>query len=135
MATDTSASANTDTSLKRTLASVVQDPAWEGSGNLQPATKRPKRETKLDRLKAKRKAGVMALKEVIEHEIALVKGKGVAEEVILDHYIHFCEKILAGWELNEHVLAIFKMSFEDIFVPEQVLTKELDQGMLPVEHG
>lgn len=129
--TNASASTNTGGSLKRTLESAIQDLAWEGSEDLQPATKRPKREAKLDTLKAKLGAEVALLKKTIEGEMAIVKGKGVADEVLLNAYIHFCRDILEGRELDENDLAIFKMSFEDHFEPEEVLLKKFNQGILP----
>ena len=127
--TNTSVSTNTDSGLKRTLSSVTQDS--EGNDTLLPATKRPKKETKLDRLKAELKAEAVRLKTVVEISLALVKDKGVAKEVFLKLYVYYCDDILAGAELDENLLALFKVPFADNFDSEEVLLKNLNQGGLP----
>ena len=117
-----STSASTDSSLKRTLPSAIQDPPR--------ATKRPKTETKLDKLKAQQKAEAARLVERIELELKLVKDKDVADEVVLEQYVYFCNKILADEELDETVLAVFKLPYADSFGPEAVLLEKLGQSML-----
>jgi len=128
--TNASASATTDSGLKRTLASVTQDSAHGGSDYLQPATKRPKRETRLDRLKGKQKAEAVVLKEMIGNLLIRVKDKGVVDEMSLGAYVDHCTMILAGVELDENALAIFKGNFKEKFASEEILLKNLDNGML-----
>jgi len=129
--TNASASATTDSGLKRTLASVTQDSAHGGSDNLQPATKRPKRETKLDRLKGKQKEEAVVLKEMIENLLIRVKDKGVVDEMTLGAYVVQCKAILAGVELDGNALAFFKENFEENFASEEILLKNLNKSILP----
>jgi len=110
---------------KRTLPSAIQDAALEG-----PAPKKPKKETKLDKLKAQLKADAARLKKRIDSELKVVKDKGVAKESVLETYFDLCDDILAGNTLDEDALALVKLPFANHFA-EDVLCKELDQCMLP----
>ena len=129
MCSSTSANtANTDSSLKRTLAS---SDARHGD-SLQPATKRSKKETKLDRLKAEQKSEASELKRKIEAVLGLIEGKDVANEALLKIYVDSCNEIVAGMELDEDALRLFEGPFEKNFKPEEVLLQTLDPCMLPV---
>ena len=122
MASSASANtANTDGSLKRTLTSSGARP-----------TKRPKRETKLDRLKAEQKSEAGNLKTKIELVLGLIEGKGVANEFSLKIYVDSCNHVLGGMELHEVTLEMFEMPFADHFKPDDVLLKILGPCMLPL---
>jgi len=130
--TNAGASATTNSGLKRTLASGTQDSARGGSDNLQPATKRPKRETKLERLKGEHKAAAVNLKKKIELVLELVKDKCVANEIFLKSYIECCDDlILAGTEPHGGALVAFKTDIGVYFASEADLHKNLDDSMLP----
>ena len=127
MASSASANtANTDSSLKRTLAS---SDAQHGD-SLQPATKRPKRETKLDRLKAEQKSEASELKRKIETVLGLIQGKDVANEGLLKIYVASCNETVAGMELDEDALRMFETPFADHFEPPDTLLKNLGPCML-----
>lgn len=115
-------------SLKRTLAS---SDARHGD-NLQPATKRPKRETKLDRLKAEQKSEAGRLKTSIELVLGLIEGKDVANEASLKIYVDSCNEILAGMELDEDALEMFEIPFADHFKLGDILLRNLGLRMLPL---
>ena len=122
--TDASISTSTDSNLKRTPPSTMQS-AREGSPQ-----KRPKRETKLDRLKAKLKSEATLLKKLVEGELEIVKDTGVVKEPVLLYYCDLCDHILAGEELVESDLTIFKKPFAANFVGENILREKLSPGML-----
>ena len=103
----------------------MQDSAREGSPQ-----KRPKRETKLDKLKAQLKSKATLLKKKIERELELVKDTGVVQEPVLLYYCDLCDLILAGEELFEHHLTFLKTPFAANFVGEDVLREKLSPGML-----
>ena len=129
MASSASAyTANTDSGLKRTLAS---SDARHGD-NLQPATKRPKKESKLDRLKAERNSEASKLKRMVETILGLIEGKDAAKEALLKIYVDSCNEILVGEEFDEGALKIFEIPFADYFKPHDGLLKNLDPCMLPL---
>ena len=130
MASSTSANtANTDSSLKRTLApSDVQH-----VHNLRPPIKKPKRETKLDKLKAEHKSEAGNLITKIRAVLRLIEGKGVANEALLDIYALTCDRILAGREANEAAVQLLETPFKSHFRPDEVLLENLGPCMLPVE--
>jgi len=124
--TNVRAGAGTDSSLRRTSSSTIQSSAREA-----PAKNRSKTETKHDKLRAQQKAEAAHLKELIELELSLFKGKGVAKEVLLESYVSVCKGILADEDLDENVLALFKLPYADHFDPGEALLKKLDQCMMP----
>ncbi len=121
---------NTASRLKRTLSWVTQH-----GDNLLPATKRPKWETRLDRLSAEQKSEAGNLKTNIELVLGLIESKDVANESSLKCYVDSCNDILAGMELDEAALEMFEMSFTDHFKPEEVLLKNLGPRMLPLQNS
>ena len=126
MASRTSANTgNTNRSLKRTLAS-------SDAQNLQPATKKPKKENKLDKLKTEQKSEAGNLKIYIRVVLELIGGKGVANETSLETYVLTCDDILAGMELDEAGLQLLEMPFRDHFQPDEVLLEKLGPSMLPL---
>jgi len=126
MASDASASASGSIggSLKRILSPDILDSAREG-----PAPKKPKKETRLDKLVAQQKEDAVRLKRKIELELKLVKDKGVATEVMLECYCCLCDLILADKTLDEHALTLLKFPFADSFVEEDVLLEKLGLRM------
>ena len=100
--------------------------------NLQPPTKKPKREIKLDKLKTEQKSEAGNLKKIIEQILELIEDKGVANGASLNIYILACNEILAGVELDEVALRLFEMSFTDRFKLEDVLLKNLGPCMFPL---
>ena len=118
--------ADTDSGLKRTLASsdALHD------HNLQPPTKKPKRETKLDKLKTDQKSGAVELKKITERILKLVQGRAVASENLLKAYIDIYDDIFAGRELGEDALELFELPFANYFQPKEVSLMKLDPGMV-----
>jgi len=133
--TNASASATINSGLKRTLSSDTQDSGRGGIDNLQPATKKLKRETRLDRLKGKQKEGAIILKELIEKVLKLIKDKGIEKEFFLGVHVDLCDLILAGVELDGDALVVFRTDIGVYFASEAVLLKNLDNRMLSVEDG
>src|SRR5258706_198509 len=109
--------ANTDSGLKRTLASSDAQHVHD----LQPPTKKTKKETKLDKQKAEQKSEANNLKTNIGAVLNFIKGKGVANETSLEAYVLTCDDILAGMELDQVALQLFEMPFKDHFQPDETL--------------
>lgn len=122
--------ANTDSGLKRTLASSDAQHVHD----TQPPTKKPKKETKLDKQKAEQKSEANNLKTNIGAILKLIKGKGVANEASLEAYVLTCDDILAGMELDQVALQLFEMPFKDHFQPDEILVENLGRCMLPLCH-
>ena len=126
MASSTSANTgNTDSSLKRTLASSDAQHV-----HLQPPTKKPKRETKLDKLKIEQKSRAVELKRIIERILELIQGKAVAIENLLKGFVDIYDDILTGRELGDDALELFGLPFANYFRPEEVSLMQLDPGMV-----
>lgn len=123
--TDSSVSTSTDSDLKRTLPPTMQGSVREGSPQ-----KRPKKETKLDILKAQQKEEATILKQKIKLELELVKDKGVTEESVLEYYCDCCDTILAGREIDQCDITILKEPFAKNFVEEDLLREKLSPRML-----
>ena len=119
---------NTNSGRKRTLASSYA----QHIHNLQPPAKQPKRETKLDKLKAEQKSEAGNLKTNIRAILKLIEGKGVANKASLETYVHTCDDVLAGTELDEAALQLLEMPFKDHFQPDEVLLENLGRCMLPL---
>jgi len=111
---------------KRTLPSAIQNSALEG-----PAPKKPKKETKLDKLMAQLTADATLLNKQIERELEFVKDKDVANEAVLKSYSGRCDDILAGDTLDEKALKLFQTPFANWFEGEAALREKLGPGMLP----
>ena len=129
--TNPSANANTRSRRKRTRETVDEE-----TPNSPSAIKRPKKEAKLDKLKAQLIETTVALKEMLKrHEEHLVNDL-VAKEGsggIYTNLIVACDVICMGILPDEDVLAILRDPFVDFFQPEEVLRNRLSGGMLPSE--
>jgi len=127
--TNANASADARGSRKRTRGMADQK-------NLNPpsATKRPKKETKLDRLKAELKQVAGLLKNNLEKLQGDLVDEKIAKECAGRTYralLYQCDDILTGMEPNRDALAFLKAPFVDNFEPEEVLLDRLGQGKLP----
>ena len=127
--TNANASADTRSSRKRTRGTVDKEYPNPPSG-----TKRLKKETKLDRLKAELKQVAGLLKNNLEKLQGDLVDEKIAKECAGRTYralLYQCDDILTGMEPNRDALAFLKAPFVDNFEPEEVLLDRLGQGKLP----
>jgi division protein CdvB (Snf7/Vps24/ESCRT-III family) len=124
--TNASANANTRSRRKRTRVTVDEENPT--------AIKRPKKEAKLDKLKAQLKeiAGVLKnrLIQLQEHLVNEKVAKESAETVYMA-LVDQCDDILMGIEPDQDDLELLKEPFVNNFQPEEVLRNRLSGGMLP----
>jgi len=127
--TNANASADTRSSRKRTRGTADKENPNPPSG-----TKRLKKETKLDRLKAQLKQAAGLLNDsLVNLQRYLVDEKVAKESAGRTHraLLGLCNDILTGVELDGDALALFKVPFVDNFEPEEVIHDRLGQGKLP----
>jgi len=123
-----SVSANTRSGQKRTRGTADEENPTAPS-----TAKRPKMETKLDKLKAQLKEAADRLYNLlVMHQEDLLDEK-VAKESAGRVYRALrgrCYAIHTGLGPDEEDLALFKLSFAENFVPDEIILSRLGQGML-----
>jgi len=122
-----SVSANTRSGQKRTRGTADEENPTTPS-----TAKRPKKETKPDKLKAQLKeaAGRLYDRLVMLQEDLL--DKKVAKEsagMIYRALRQLCNIIRTGRGPDEDALALFKLSFMENFEPDEIILNRLGQGM------
>ena len=127
--TNPSANANTRSRRKRTRGTVDEETL-----NSPSAFKRPKKEAKLDKLKAQLidtagvlKKGLTTLQKHLENDLVAKESDSGIYACLIDA----CDDILMGIVPDEDVLEFLRDPFEDYFQPEEVLRNRLSGGMLP----
>ena len=100
----------------------------------QSPAKRPKKEGKLDKLKAQLKDAASRLKsELVDLREDILNRNWTKESAGVTYraLLASCNSILEGEQPDKDALAFFKFPFGENFEPEEVLRGHVSQGRLP----